>query len=116
MLSIKENITELRKIINEDNFKIDEANEFLDAIEENAIKLEEENTEFESQAQTDYERITELEDIIERREGINNIDCGIGDIKYEKPGNLVLIDVMENLETAIKKTTPKKVNEVLSAI
>lgn len=116
MLSITENITELRKIINEDDFNIDEANEFLDAIKENAFKLEKEIDDFDLESQRDYERITELEDIIERKEGINNIDCGIGEINYEKPTNLVLIDVMENLETAIKKTTPKKVNEVLSAI
>lgn len=116
MLSITENIKELKKIINKQPFNKNVALEFLYAIKENAIQLEKEITESESQAQFDYEIITELEDIIERREGINEIDCGIGNINYEKPGNLVLIDIMENLETAIKKTTPKKVNEVLSAI
>lgn len=39
MQKIYDNIEELRKIINEDNFKKEEAFEFLEAVEENANGL-----------------------------------------------------------------------------
>ncbi len=47
---------------------------------------------------------------------ITTIDCGIGTIEFIEPDNLLLHDLMKNLESAIKKTTPRKVNEVLSNI
>jgi hypothetical protein len=45
------------------------------------------------------------------------IDTGIGKIDYQiETGNLLLTELMENFEAAIKKHTPKKVNEMLARI
>jgi len=46
----------------------------------------------------------------------SEIDCGIGMIKFEEPDNLLLQDLMENFETAIRKTNPNKVSLLLASI
>lgn len=53
---------------------------------------------------------------VEPTDFITIIDCGIGTIEYIEPDNLLLQLLMTNLEEAIKRTTPKKVNEILSAV
>lgn len=118
MESIKSNIQELRKIINEDNFKIDEAIEFLDAIETNADDLEEELESANDEIKDLESQVDDLKSEINEMEtdNLEKIDCGIDVIEYKSPGNLVLMDVMDNLAAAIQKHTPKKVNDILSAL
>lgn len=116
MLSITENIKELRKIINGNSFSDEEANEFLDAIEENAKELNKEIEDSEKRIKYKEEQVDDLEDEIERISvSGERIDCGIGEIKYEAD-NLLLGMVMENLDQAIQKHTPLKVNEHLSTL
>lgn len=110
------NIEELKKILKEMYKKWSEATEFLEAIESNVNELEDENIMLEEDNNSKNSRITELEEMIESSEGLNSMDCGIVEINYEQPNNIVLQDVMENLETAIKKTNPKVVNSILEAI
>ncbi len=119
METIKSNIAELRKIINEDNFKTDEALEFLDAIEENADALISDLESEQDEVKSLEEKVDDLRSEINSLEDSDmgqEIDCGIGIIEYAEPDNLVLQDVMENLGNAIKKHTPKKVNEILQAV
>lgn len=61
--------------------------------------------------------ISELEDGNDFEIGCDStINCGIGEINYESPNNLLLQDLLGNLDTAIKKHTPKKVSEILSSM
>ncbi len=115
MPKITENIEELRKILKEIHSKWEEATEFLDAIETQADDLKDQVITVEEDNASKDSRLSELEEIVENNEGLNTIDGGIGEITWTAD-NLALIDVMENLEAAIKKTTPRKVNEVLSNI
>jgi len=46
----------------------------------------------------------------------NRIECEIGAITYTTENSLTLVQLMENLEEAIKKIGAKKVNEILSAV
>ncbi len=105
METIKSNITELRKIINEDNFKTDEALEFLDAIEENAdallSDLESEQDEVKSLEEKVYDLRSEINSLEDSDMG-SEIDCGIGTIQYEAD-NVQLQLLMENLEERIKE-------------
>jgi len=119
MESIQSNIAELRKILNEDNFKKDEADEFLDAIEEGVNDLDEELKEVKDELEKEQEKVSDLEKSVSELEdsaGNDKIDCGIGDIEFITPDNLQLIDLMENLNGAIQKIGSKKVNELLSAV
>jgi hypothetical protein len=44
------------------------------------------------------------------------IDTGIGKIDYQiETGNLLLIELMENFEAAIKKHTARRVSELLAS-
>jgi ATP phosphoribosyltransferase regulatory subunit HisZ len=80
-----------------------------DVLKETVIKLK---TDLRKREEEFDELIGQIED---ERE-LETIDCGLGKINYEINGSIVLQDVMENLGEAIKKTTPRKVNEVLSNI
>lgn len=117
---IKENIQELYKILKEDNFKVDEALEFLDAIKDGVDDFETEYDELKNELSNEKEKVSDLQSEINSLEdglsSLNTIECGIDVIKYETPGNLVLQDIMENLENSIKKHTPKKVSEILAAL
>lgn len=44
------------------------------------------------------------------------IDCEIGAITYNTEDSLTLVQLMENLEEAIKKHGAKKVSEMLSSM
>lgn len=119
MSKLKSNIDELRKIIAEDNFKIDEATEFLDAIESEMNELKEELSDCESELKSSQEEVSDLETKLEEAENqemTSVIECGIGTIEFNEPDNLVLQDIMENLEGAIKKSTPNNVSTVLAAL
>lgn len=112
MLTVNQNIEELRKILKEQEKKNEEANEFLDAIETNAIdlnlkvaELEEVNKDEDDDEEDDYDAACD-----------SSIDCGIGFINYEEPDNILLQQLMENLTEAIKKTNPLKVSELLASI
>ena len=107
MTKILSNISELRKIVKEPDFKSDVALEFLDAIEDNAGTL----------VVTIDGLKKEVKDL-ENDDTITDttIQCGIGTIEYKEPDNILLAELMENLEAAIKKHTPKKVNDTLSAL
>lgn len=113
---ITSNIEELKNILKEIYKKWEEATEFLEALESNVSGLQDDVINLTIDNQSKENMITELEEIMEDRSGLENMDCGIGVINYEEPGNLVLQDIMENLEAAIKKTNPRKVNEILEAI
>lgn len=119
MTKIKDNIEELRKILNEDNFKKDEAIEFLDAIESDADELQDEldtTTDDLKDKDSEIDNLKDEVNSMENSETTNQIDCGIGTIDYDTPNNLVLQDIMENLGELIKKHNPKKVNEILTAL
>lgn len=119
MKNLKSNIEELRKILNEDNFKKDEAIEFLEAIEIDVDGLIDELDDANTEITSLESKIDDLKEEVNELEGTDTnseIECGIGTIEYNEPDNLLLQDVMDNLSSAIKKHTPKKVNEVLSAI
>lgn len=116
METIQSNIQELRKILNEENFKKDEALEFLDAIEENASDLDIEIDDLKSEVKEKNEEMRELESGLDSVEFDSVINCGIGEINYRTPDNILLQDLCENLDTAIQKHTPKKVNQILSSI
>jgi len=77
------------------------------------------------------DKVSELEDTIvakeneiEELENPDNFDapcdstikCGIGEINYETPNNILLQELMGNLDEAVQKNTAKKVSEILSSI
>lgn len=96
-------------------YGVDKLNMFLSG-DQSIDALKKEVSSLESDINAKDAEIDELErDLESMDDNTTTIDCGIGEIIWEAD-NLVLIDVMENLEAAIKKTTPRKVNEVLSAI
>lgn len=97
-------------------YGVDKISVFL-SNEEGMEDLKSTIADLENELELKEDAISELESDLESMDdNTTTIDCGIGEINYEVTGSMVLTDVMENLETAIKKTTPKKVNEVLSAI
>lgn len=111
MTTIKDNIEELRKIINGTSISRVEALEFIDAIEGNIEELYDEIKEKEN-------KICGLRDDIDDYEESRNkidaeIDCGIGLIEYKEPDNILLQSIMENLGEAIQKYGAKRVNELI---
>lgn len=119
MSKITSNIEELKKIINEVPFNQELAFEFLEAIEENAINIQDELDDLEREYRDQDNIIENLRDEVQELENTPtnaSIEAGIGIINYEEPDNLQLQDVMENLETAIKKTSPNKVSAHLSML
>ena len=46
----------------------------------------------------------------------STISCGIGEINYEMPNNLLLQELIENLDSAIQKYGAKRVSETLASI
>jgi len=117
MTKINSNIDELKKIINEPNFKLEEANEFLEAIENDADKIQEEVLDLKSEVSEKEGEIAELENPDNFDAPCDStIKCGIGEINYETPDNILLQELMENLDKAVQKNTAKKVSEILSSI
>lgn len=117
MLDIKQNIEELRKIILEDNFKQEEAIEFLDAIFENAEQLESDLKDSEKEVEGLQSELDDIdEDAYDEAETTNaTINCGIGTIEYAEPDNLQLQSVMDNLDAAIQKNGARKVATLLES-
>lgn len=86
---------------------------FLSA-EEGMEDLKIKIAELKSDIQEKDEEIDDLESELESVDDkTQTIDCGIGTINYDAD-NIALQDLMENLDTAIKKSTPQKVNSYLS--
>ena len=119
MTNEKTNIEFLQDIINAETFNKEEALEFLDSIQDDQKDLQEELDGANDEINDLEEKVKELEsqlDELQEGDVDSKIDCGIGEIEYNEPDNILLQDLMENLNIAIQKHTPKKVNEVLTAI
>jgi hypothetical protein len=115
MESLKKNAEHLRKILGEDNFKREEAEEFLDAILSDAENMNTEYSDLEREKNSiEIERDELFEKLEEGKELSDNIDCGMGNIEYEVD-NLALGELMENLDRAIQKQGYLRVSNLLQA-
>jgi len=96
-------------------YGLDEISDLID----NASSVKEKDdkiSELETLIEEKDKEISELEDNEDNDDFYSEIDCGVGTVKFEEPDNILLQDLMENFETAIKKTNPKKVSELLASI
>jgi predicted RNase H-like nuclease (RuvC/YqgF family) len=96
--------------------KLDLIINFLDGEKYDTSELESKIEELENEVREKDEQIEGLEDDVDELKTGTVIDAGIDIIEYKEPGNLLLIDLMENLNKAISRTTPLRVSEVLQSI
>lgn len=105
MSKITQKIENLREVINSKDFDKGKSLRFLSSIESDVKDLEKKYINLKEDAfDEDYTGDTFI-----------TIDGGIGKINYNAD-NLALQDVMENLEKAIQKHTPNKVNRALTTL
>ena len=110
MATLKENITELYKIINEDNFNRELAIEFLDAISKDTDELEEELTDAMDSIKKLEENIRDLENSSDELEenwtgdgDTEIIETPLGKVfVLNENGNLKLDDQIDVLKKLLK--------------
>lgn len=100
---MKTNMEYLREFI-EGN---DEAIEFWDAVSKEMEELEDENNNLKSEVNSLEEKVENLEDELDNAESesynLEEIDCGIGLIRYEQPENLKLQCLMDEFKEKTEK-------------
>lgn len=104
-LKLKSNIQELYKIIREENFKRDEAIEFLDAINEGVQDLETELDDNDDTIRKLEEQVTELENNQDEYslDGAKEIETPLGKVYVlNENGNLKIEDEVERFEKILK--------------
>jgi len=85
-------------------------------LKEKIKELEEEVESLKEELSDAEDKVSGLETDIDDAMPDSEIDGGLGVIEYNAPTNLQLQIMMENLNEAVKKHSPNKVNELLETL